>query len=129
VAGVVLVCVAAGGVVLAGAVLVTVCAGAVTVFVGAVTVLVWVGCEDWTLTPRLLVVGVVCWLTTVEGDFDLLFEAITPARMPKAASTTISGQIQVPRLFGGAASWLGSVPSPAGGTPPAAGFGVESGGG
>lgn len=127
-AGVVLVCVAAGGVVLAGAVVVTVCAGAVTVLVGAVTVLVWVGCGDWTLTPRLLVVEVVCWLTTVEGDFDLLFEAITPASTPRAASTAISGQIQAPCRFNAAASWSRSVSGPAGGTPPA-GFGVEPGGG
>jgi hypothetical protein len=128
VAGVVLVCVVAGGVVLAGAVVVTVCAGAVTVLVGTVTVLVWVGYEDWTLTPRLLVVEVVCWLTTVEGDFDLLFEAITPARTPRAAITAISGQIQAPCRFDVAASCSRSGPSPGGGTPPS-GFGLEPGGG
>lgn len=99
-AGVVLVGADAGGVVVAGVValvglgLVTVFAGAVTVFVGAVTVVVCVGCGAWTLTPRLLVVEVVCWLTTVEGDFDLLSEAITPARTPRAASTAITGHTQ-----------------------------------
>lgn len=92
VAGVV---VAAGGVVLAGAGLVMVFAGAVTVFVGAVTVLVCVGCGVWMLTPRLLVV---VWLTTVDGDFDLLSEAITPASTPSAASRAINGHIQPLRL-------------------------------
>jgi hypothetical protein len=94
VAGVVLVCVAEGE----GAV--TVCAGAVTVLVGAVTVVVWVGFGDATLTPRLLVVDVVCWFTTVEGDLDLLFEATTPASTPRTMSAAMSGHIHPPCFFG-----------------------------
>lgn len=84
-----------------GAGVVTVCAGAVTVLVGAVTVVVWAGFADWTLTPRLLVVEIVCWLTVVEGELDLLFEAITPASTPSAASSANTGHIQPLRPFDG----------------------------
>jgi hypothetical protein len=89
------------GVVLLGAGAVTVCAGAVTVSAGAVTVVVSAGFGAWTLTPTLLVVEIVCWLTVVEGVFDLLSEAITPASTPSAASSANTGQIQPPRLLDG----------------------------
>lgn len=84
-----------------GAGVVTVCDGAVTVLVGAVTVVVSAGFGDWTLTPRLLVVEIVCWLTVVEGELDLLFEAITPASTPSAASSANTGHIQPLRPFDG----------------------------
>ena len=82
-----------------GAGVVTVCDGAVTVLVGAVTVVVSAGFGDWTLTPMLLVVETVRWLTVVEGELDLLLEAITPASTPSAASSTNTGHIQPLWLF------------------------------
>jgi hypothetical protein len=85
------------GVVLAGAGAVTVGDGAVTVFAGAVTVVVSAGFGAWTLTPRLLVVEIVAWLTVVAGVFDLFSEAITPASTPSAAIKANTGQIQPPR--------------------------------
>lgn len=117
------------GVVLAGAGTVTVGDGAVTVFAGAVTVVVSAGFGDCTLTPRLLVVETVCWLTVV-GVLDLLSEAITPASTPSAASRANTGHIQPPRpLAGGSwgcSPWLGSDPDE--GLPPS-GSGDEPGGG
>ncbi len=89
------------GFVLSGAGAVTVCAGAVTVLAGAVTVVVCAGFGAWTLTPRLLAVEIVCWLTVVEGVFDLLSEASTPASTPRAASSANTGHIQPPRLLDG----------------------------
>jgi hypothetical protein len=81
------------GVVFAGGGAVTVCGGAVTVLAGAVTVVVSAGFGAWTLTPRLLVVEIVCWLTVV-GVFALLSEASTPASTPSAAISPKTGQIQ-----------------------------------
>ncbi len=112
------------GAVVAGAEVVTVCDGAVTVFVGPVTVVVSVGFGDWTLTPRLLVVEIVCWLTVVEGELDLLFEAITPASTPSAASSANTGHIQPLRRFDEPCS----EPDPRGAVPPL-GSGSEPAGG
>ncbi len=84
-----LVCVAAGAE--AGAV--TVCVRAGTVWAGAVTVVVCAGLGDSTVTPRLFVVELVCWLTVVDGDVDLLFDASTAATMPSTTITAMTGQI------------------------------------
>jgi hypothetical protein len=82
------------GVVFAGGGAVTVCAGAGTVLAGAVMVVVSAGLGAWTLTPRLLVVEIVCWLTVVVGVLALLSEASTPASTPSAAISPKTGQIQ-----------------------------------
>ncbi len=88
------------GLVLSGAGAVTVGAGAVTVFAGVVTVVVCAGFGAWTLTPRLLVVEIVCWLTVVEGVLALLPAASTPASTPSAAIKPNTGQIQPPLRLG-----------------------------